>query len=432
MPILLTNAILLCAGSRLSAQYTPVSPIAPTDPRQCSDLRAAWDALQQQKSAQHQACLDANAKAPSNPVGTCSRAACQSLHDEAFGDRIRKWADYEVDYCNKQVDAYQKRRALLEEQKRREEAERERTIEANREAYQQKVDALNRQAAEARQKAEQAREAREQWLKKLAEEKDAARQGTAAFSAKAAALTGSMKSESQKAGDEGPSVEFESLPITVGTSTYDRGAGAPTQFGEGSAATGPTTQMPSPAWNPDAAAGIATLTKLSDQVSGVPKAMDTAIAEVSKYTDALALEVPFLAPLATAMDTYKGYLDIVKARSDALSQSNSLLQASIQTDLKNTGQASLYGQCVGGDASACRGVQEFLSPHTAALYEDNQVLYQYYVRGFDSNNWTDREKGTFLSDATSAAVPLTYSKRLAQAKAWCEIVGPTYCPRSEP
>lgn len=110
-------AVLLLAPLVTLAQQpqkyqAPATPAAPTRPEECQRLRDEWSALRQKISTEHQACLDANTGAGSNPnkagvKNPCSRAACESLHQLLYGEQWTKAERDATTWCDGRVKAYQ-------------------------------------------------------------------------------------------------------------------------------------------------------------------------------------------------------------------------------------------------------------------------------------------------------------------------------------
>jgi len=85
--MLMSAALLVGAGApagwRSYVPSYPVSPIAPRSDEECSRLQQAFQALHAEVSQQHEDCLASVAAGPAGP--TCTRAACQPLHDVRDG-----------------------------------------------------------------------------------------------------------------------------------------------------------------------------------------------------------------------------------------------------------------------------------------------------------------------------------------------------------
>jgi hypothetical protein len=93
----------------------PLSPPSPESMQECDQLQAQYENLQQQLETEHQSCLAAHSKEPSNPnagsgVGsTCSHGECQSLHTLRY--QVEDQNKIQVQACRDAVNQYQQQEA---------------------------------------------------------------------------------------------------------------------------------------------------------------------------------------------------------------------------------------------------------------------------------------------------------------------------------
>lgn len=174
LAVVFGTSVVQTAQYRIALFRAPLGPLLPQEASQCAAFAVAWNQEFERFAAEHEACLQANkAGQTKDSEGQCSRKACQQLHDVVYGaegEQLHARMTSEIQKCNADVAAYQKRIADDKEHKQQEVAQ-QRERDARR--------------AEERAEADRARAARAAAEKKRQDLAEAARQ--AAERSKAAA-----------------------------------------------------------------------------------------------------------------------------------------------------------------------------------------------------------------------------------------------------
>lgn len=113
--------LILCRTSSMQAQLPPIGPLSPERPEQCQAFGAEVDRYAELISKEHEECLAAHKadrlERPDNSA-SCSRSACQNLHNNLYGNGVLsvKTSRREVSECNRHVNEYLKHKAAEEKQ----------------------------------------------------------------------------------------------------------------------------------------------------------------------------------------------------------------------------------------------------------------------------------------------------------------------------
>lgn len=125
---LVISVILMSPRPSQAQLLGPMAPIAPTSAEQCQAFSQQVNEYWARVNQEHQACLDSHkADRPSEQPGsrTCSRSACQGLHDELYSDsnltgKTRQQLQRDsVTACYNTVREAQKKQAQAQEEANR-------------------------------------------------------------------------------------------------------------------------------------------------------------------------------------------------------------------------------------------------------------------------------------------------------------------------